>query len=85
MKIMGLPNWIHWLGWMINSLLALSISITIVVFLFFYTFSEATGPVLPYSDPTIWWIVLFFYVTAATAFCFFVSVLVDQCELTSFN
>jgi uncharacterized protein involved in cysteine biosynthesis len=78
MKIMGCPNYLHWLGWMINSLLVLVISITIVVFFFFYTFSEVTGPVLPYSDPTVWWIVFFFYIIAATSYCFFISVLSDR-------
>jgi hypothetical protein len=80
MKIMGLPNWIHWLGWMINSLLALTISITFVTFLFFKTFDSESGPVLTYSDPTVWWMALFLFAVAATAFCFFISVLADNCK-----
>lgn len=31
MKIMGLSNWLHWLGWFIKSMVLLTISITIVV------------------------------------------------------
>lgn len=74
----GIFHRIHWLGWMINSLLVLVISVTLVIFLFFTTFNEETGPVLPYSDPTVWWVVFFFYIIAATSYCFFVSVLSDR-------
>jgi ABC-type transport system involved in multi-copper enzyme maturation permease subunit len=73
MKLMGLPNWMHWLGWMLNSILVLSISISIVILLLFYTFNPATGPVILHGDFTLWWVVLFLYVMAATSFCFFIS------------
>lgn len=33
MKIMGLPNWLHWLGWFIKSMAFMMISITLIVIL----------------------------------------------------
>lgn len=33
MKIMGLPNWLHWLGWFIKSMVFMMISITFIVLL----------------------------------------------------
>lgn len=33
MKIMGLPNWLHWLGWFIKSMVFMMISITFIVIL----------------------------------------------------
>ena len=72
LKMMGLPNWMHWLGWMLNSMLVLIVSITIIITLFFYPFN-GVGGVVEHSDPTLWWIVLFMYCVSSTAFCFFVS------------
>lgn len=74
MKIMGLPNWMHWLGWMINTLLVLVFSISIVIFLLFYSFDEFKGGIVTDGDFTVWWVVMLLYVMAATAFCFFISV-----------
>lgn len=34
MKIMGLPNWLHWTGWFVKSMTFLTISMTIVTALF---------------------------------------------------
>lgn len=34
MKIMGLPNWLHWTGWFVKTMIFMTISISIVVALF---------------------------------------------------
>lgn len=33
MKIMGLPNWLHWTGWFIKSMLFMTISATLIIVL----------------------------------------------------
>lgn len=38
MKIMGLPNWIHWIGWFIKSYVYLIIIITVLVAVLKVTF-----------------------------------------------
>lgn len=80
MKIMGLPNWMHWLGWMINTLLVLVFSVSIVVFLLFFPFDEMKGGIVTDGDYTVWWVVLLLYVMAATSFCFFISVFTTNRE-----
>jgi hypothetical protein len=80
MKMMGLPNWMHWLGWMLNSLLVLVFSNTLIIILFFIPFNEEAGGVLSASDPTLWWFVLFLYSMAATTFCFFISTFFQRGE-----
>ena len=73
MRLMGLANWMHWVGWLVNSLLVLIISVTVIVVLFFVPFSSDSGAVLIHGDPTLWWVVLFLFALSATAWCFFVS------------
>lgn len=34
MKIMGLPNWLHWTGWFVKSMTFLTISMSVVTVLF---------------------------------------------------
>ncbi|ODN03994.1 ATP-binding cassette sub-family A member 3 [Orchesella cincta] len=74
MKIHGLPNWMHWFGWMINTLLVLVVSISIVIFFLFYPLDETKGGIVTDGDITVWWFLMFLYVMAATSFCFFISV-----------
>lgn len=33
MKIMGLPNWLHWTGWFVKSMVFMTISISMIVIL----------------------------------------------------
>lgn len=33
MKIMGLPNWLHWTGWFIKTMAYMTTSITLIVIL----------------------------------------------------
>lgn len=74
MKLMGLPNWIHWFGWLLNSILILSISVSIVMVLLFTKFNPEAGAVITFGDVTVWWVVFFLYAMAATSFCFFISI-----------
>lgn len=70
----GIPNWMHWFAWTFNSMILLTLSVTIVVVLFFTDFmNEEAGPLLSKSNPMIWWITLFLYTLSSTVFCFFIS------------
>jgi hypothetical protein len=69
----GLSNWMHWLGWMLNSMIVLLISITIVIVIFFVPFNSESGAVLKNSDPSLWWFVLVIYAIWATTYCFLIS------------
>jgi hypothetical protein len=63
----------HWLGWMLNSLLVLVFSNTLIILFFFIPLNEKAGAVVSFGDPTVWWLVLFLYGMASTTFCFFIS------------
>jgi len=69
----GIPNWMHWFGWMMNSIVVLIFSITIVTILFFVTFNSESGAVFVKTDPTLWWFFMLFYIVWATTHCFLVS------------
>jgi ATP-binding cassette subfamily A (ABC1) protein 3 len=73
MKMTGIPNWMHWVGWMMNSLVVLIVSITVVSILFFVTFASKSGAVFTFTDPTLWWFFMFIYIIWATTHCFLVS------------
>ncbi|KAH1004271.1 hypothetical protein HUJ04_004050 [Dendroctonus ponderosae] len=75
MKIMGLPNWLHWIAWFLKTFSYLMISIILMVVLLkvrWYTNTEYT--VFTYANPIVLLIFLFFYVCATITFCFAVSV-----------
>ena len=42
MKMMGLPAWMHWTSWFINSILTAALSSTIIVLLLHLVFKEGT-------------------------------------------
>jgi len=69
----GLSNWIHWFGWMINSVVVLTITITIMTILFSVQFDEENGAVFMKTDPTVWWFFMLFYIIWVTTYCFLVS------------
>lgn len=75
MKIMGLPNWLHWTAWFIKSFTFLTITVIIMVILLkarWYPGTEYT--IFTYSNPVIIFIFLLLYICATITFCFFISV-----------
>lgn len=74
----GLPEWMHWLGWMMNSLLVLLITITIIVVVLFVPFNSEAGAVFKHSDPTLFWIVMLIYSIWATTYCFAISAFFER-------
>ncbi|CAL8085798.1 unnamed protein product [Orchesella dallaii] len=72
LKVNGLPGWMQWVGWMLNSMLGLVITVTIMVVLLHVRIRSA-GAIFEYGDPTVWWFVLMLYVMSATSFCCCIS------------
>ncbi|XP_074034978.1 phospholipid-transporting ATPase ABCA3 isoform X2 [Leptinotarsa decemlineata] len=75
MKIMGLPNWLHWLAWFTKNFIFLLISAIIMVVLLkvnWYKNSDST--VFTHADPTVILVFLLFYIVSTITFCFMVSV-----------
>lgn len=75
MKIMGLPNWLHWTAWFLKSLSYLLVSIILMVVLLkvrWYTNTEFT--VFTYANPFVILLFLFCYICATITFCFAISV-----------
>ncbi|CAG9761787.1 unnamed protein product [Ceutorhynchus assimilis] len=84
MKIMGLPNWLHWTAWFLKSFSYLMISIILMVVLLkvrWYTNTEFT--VFTHANPLVLLIFLFFYVCATITFCFAVSVFFSKANTAS--
>ncbi|KAJ8964470.1 hypothetical protein NQ317_016593 [Molorchus minor] len=75
MKIMGLPNWLHWTAWFVKSFIFLFISaIFIVVLLKVRWYSNTDFTVFTYADPLVMLLFLLFYICATITFCFAISV-----------
>lgn len=74
MKIMGLPNWLHWLGWFIKSMVFMMISITFIVILLKVPMFKSSVSVFTYSNITTLWMFFFVYSISTTTYCFVLSV-----------
>ncbi|KAK4876910.1 hypothetical protein RN001_009416 [Aquatica leii] len=75
MKIMGLPNWLHWAAWFIKCFVMLFITIVIMVLLVkFQWYPHTENTVFTYSNPLVILLFLVFYISAVITFCFAISV-----------
>ncbi|XP_018575545.1 ATP-binding cassette sub-family A member 3-like isoform X2 [Anoplophora glabripennis] len=75
MKIMGLPNWLHWTAWFMKSFIFLFISAVLIVILLkvkWYPNTDYT--VFTYADPSVMLFFFFFYICSIITFCFAISV-----------
>ena len=75
MKIMGLPNWLHWTAWFVKSFVFLLISVVLIVMVLKIPWNPDTDySVFTYSDPTVILVFMMLYMCATITFCFAVSV-----------
>jgi len=82
----GMSNWMHWFAWMINSMLFLTISVTIVTFLLCSGYlNQNAGPIVAHGNPFIWWIILLLYILSSTAFLFFISSFFQRRKTTKYS
>ncbi|KAL1124646.1 hypothetical protein AAG570_001270 [Ranatra chinensis] len=77
MRVMGLGNGIHWLGWFIDSF------IPMVVTIFFLTIILVYGNVLMRADPTVVFIFLLVYSLATIAQSFLISVFFSRANIAA--
>ncbi|CAH3155544.1 unnamed protein product [Porites evermanni] len=66
MKMMGLPNWVHWTAWFTKNVLFLLISVVIFVIVLKVL-------VFKYSDVTVLFVLFLLYIFASILFCFYLS------------
>ncbi|XP_055535486.1 phospholipid-transporting ATPase ABCA3-like [Wyeomyia smithii] len=79
MKIMGLPNWLHWTAWFVRSLIILLITISLVTILMTVSLTTNTElAVLEYSDWSVLWVFLLAFAIATICFCFMMSVFFNK-------
>lgn len=72
MKIMGLPNWMHWTAWTIKEFIQWMLPSIAITFLL--TFEWEKGAVIRKSDPSIVLMILAAYTISSIMFCFLISV-----------
>ncbi|KAL9700793.1 hypothetical protein quinque_004234 [Culex quinquefasciatus] len=79
MKIMGLPNWLHWTAWFVRCLALLLVTITLVTVLMTVSLTTNTNlAVLEYVDWSVWWVFLLAFAIATICFCFMMSVFFNK-------
>ncbi|CAG7731028.1 unnamed protein product [Allacma fusca] len=83
MRIMGLPNWMHLLGWLIDSIIFLSITVTLVTFLLYFKFSSNSSAVITHGDASLGWVVIFIYCMTSVAMCIFIASFFEQPALAT--
>lgn len=82
MKIMGLPNWLHWTAWFIKTFMFVMISVILIVFLMKVPWYPGTNlTVFSYSDPVLLLVYFIVYMVASICFCFMISVLFSKGNL----
>ena len=75
MKIMGLPNWLHWTAWFLKVFFFLLISIILMVIMLKVSwYSDTDVSVFTHTNGLVLFVFLIFYMFATITFCFAVSV-----------
>lgn len=84
MKIMGLPNWLHWTAWFIKSFSVLLLTtILIVILLKTNWYPNTDFSVLTLSNTTVIFILLILYICATITLCFAISVFFSNGKFNS--
>lgn len=85
MKMMGLPNWLHWTAWFVQNLIMFFVSVVLIVILLKAPLVGNDLLVLPYSDWSCLLAFLFVYIIASITFCFAISVFFSKGNLYTFE
>uniref|UniRef100_A0A182NIG1 ABC transporter domain-containing protein n=1 Tax=Anopheles dirus TaxID=7168 RepID=A0A182NIG1_9DIPT len=79
MKIMGLPNWLHWTAWFVRCLILLLITISLLVFLISANLTSNTDlSVIEYADWSVLWFFFLTFILVTICFCFMMSVFFNK-------
>lgn len=73
LKIMGLPNWLHWSTWFLETLVVLSLSAGLLTAMVTLVSTSTAKPVFDASNPLVVFMFLFFYICSLITFAFFTS------------
>lgn len=80
LRRMGVPNYVHWLGWLLRSLLLSLVIVTLLTALLKMPVNDAQA-VLANSDWTALWLFLFTYSLSLLGFGFMLSVLIRRASV----
>lgn len=84
MKIMGLPNWLHWTAWFTKTFMFMMISVILIVILTKVPwYPDNDIAVFTFSDPSILLVFFIVYITASICFFFLISVLFSKASTAS--
>jgi ATP-binding cassette subfamily A (ABC1) protein 3 len=75
MKLMGLPNWMHWLCWFLDGTFSASVSIFITVLLLCVEWDPNVGRVIFYSNGFLVYLFFLLYAMSLVVFLFAFSTL----------
>lgn len=74
MKIMGLPNWLHWSAWFVKTFSFVLVSVILIVILLKVHWLPGTGvSVFTNSDGVVIFLFLCLYMCTTITFCFMIS------------
>lgn len=76
MKIMGLPNWLHWTAWFVKTFILFFLAVILIVILLKIKVPDYA--ILTMSNTVIILLLFFFWVCASVTQCFAVSVFFKQ-------
>ncbi|KAL3853296.1 hypothetical protein ACJMK2_016847 [Sinanodonta woodiana] len=83
MKMMGLSTVMYWLSWFVKCLIYLAIAMIFYTLLLCIPIGSK-GKVLNYTQPTLFYVFLFFYALSLIAFCFMVSTFFKKANSAAF-
>lgn len=83
MKMMGLSTTMYWVSWFVKCLLYQLLVIVIITVLFHIPLGDK-GKLLNYSQPTVFFFFLLFYIIATIAFCFMISTFFNKANSAAF-
>ncbi len=75
---MGLPSWVNWLAWFLDTFISNAITVALIVLLVCVEWSSGHGSILQDSNPFMIFIFLMLYVVSSIAFFFALSTLFNR-------
>jgi len=80
MKIMGLPNWLHWTAWFLNFMTLLVVAIVIMTVLVKVQWYGTGLSVFTHADGTVIFVFLLLFAASTITFSFLISVFFSKGE-----
>ncbi|CAG9771799.1 unnamed protein product [Ceutorhynchus assimilis] len=83
MKVVGLSNWVIWIGWLLHNIFPMLIVVSIMVIFLKVNIFGRGFPIFEYTQGTIVYVFLMLYICATTTQCFFISTWTDKPNMAS--